>query len=74
MDNQPNKQKNILTDRELEVVNEAKKMLTNEQIAKILCISAHTVKAHIANAIHKLGAKNRYDAAIIASKLGLIDL
>ncbi|MCM1339001.1 MAG: helix-turn-helix transcriptional regulator [Muribaculaceae bacterium] len=63
-----------LTKRELEVVNEAKKMLTNRQIADILCVSDHTVKAHIANAIHKLGAKNRYDAAIIASKLGLIDL
>lgn len=70
MDNQSKK----LTPRELEVVEKAKNMLTNRQIAEILCISDHTVKAHIANAIHKLGAKNRYEAVIIASKLGLINL
>lgn len=71
MNNQIN---NPLTPRELEVINEAKKMLTNKEIADILCISDHTVKAHIASAIHKLGAKNRYDAVIIASKLGFIIL
>lgn len=69
-----NKSKINLTKRKLEVVEKAKNMLTNKEIADILFISDHTVKAHIANAIHKLGARNRYEAVIIAAKLGLITL
>ena len=69
-----NKLKKTLTKRELEVVDKAKNMLTNKEIADILHISDHTVKAHIANAIHKLGARNRYEAVIIAAKRGLIIL
>ena len=69
-----NKTKKTLTKRELEVVDKAKNMLTNKEIADILHISDHTVKAHIANAIHKLGARNRYEAVIIAAKRGLIIL
>ena len=69
-----NKLKKTLTKRELEVVDKAKNMLANKEIADILYISDHTVKAHIANAIHKLGARNRYEAIIIAAKMGLITL
>jgi len=63
-----------LTKREVEVLVLAKDMLINSEIAEILCISSHTVKAHIASAIHKLGAKNRFHAVIIAAKLGYFEL
>lgn len=66
--------KQLLTNRELDVLKEAKKILTNKEIAERLCISDHTVKAHIANVLHKLDAKNRYEAIIIASKLGYFTL
>lgn len=62
----------VLTQREVEVLDYAKKGLSNEEIADMIFISRHTAKAHISSIIRKLHAKNRINALYIAIKKGLI--
>lgn len=66
--------KKHLTDRELEVLQYVIKGMTNKEIAGILSITDHTVKAHIASVIRKLGVKNRLDVALIAVTEGITNL
>ncbi|MFN8577623.1 MAG: LuxR C-terminal-related transcriptional regulator [Candidatus Sericytochromatia bacterium] len=56
------KGKNILTDRELEILKLISEDLSNEQISKKLDITLHTVKAHIGHIFRKFGIKNRNQA------------
>lgn len=58
--------------RELEVLREVTRNLTNEEIAEKLHISPHTVKRHIENMLMKTGYKNRIDLAVNAKALGLV--
>jgi DNA-binding NarL/FixJ family response regulator len=46
--------------------------LSNVAIGKRLYISDTTVKFHVTNLMHKLGARRRAEAVYAASKLGLI--
>ncbi len=62
---------NYLTERELEVLQYMKMGLTNKEIASKLMITHHTVKAHIAAILRKLGAKNRLEASMTARDLEL---
>lgn len=57
-----------LTARELEVLRLVTSGYSNSQIAKILNITLHTVKAHVQAIFYKLQVKNRVQAAVIASK------
>ncbi len=66
-----NSNNNSLTDREYEVLQYVQKGLTNREIAEVLMITHHTVKAHIASILRKIGAKNRLEASMIARDLGL---
>jgi DNA-binding NarL/FixJ family response regulator len=52
-----------LTDREEDVVRALARGLTNAEIGDELFISLSTVKSHIANVQHKLGARNRVEIA-----------
>lgn len=61
-----------LTDREYEVLNYLMQGHTNKEIAEILMITHHTVKAHIAAILKKTGARNRLHVAMIATEKGLI--
>ena len=61
-----------LTVRELDVLRELTRNLTNEEIAEKLNISPHTVKRHIENMLVKTGYKNRIDLAVNAKALGLV--
>ncbi len=61
-----------LTRRELEVLDLMAKGLTNSDIAKILCISPHTVKSHVVHLFNKLEVSDRTEAAVKAVRLGLI--
>lgn len=56
-----------LTEREMEVLKYLTKGFDNEEIAKFLFISKHTVKAHMSAIIRKLKAKNRVNALYIAT-------
>ena len=55
-----------LTDREKEILTYLSKGMTNKEIASELCISRHTVKAHISEILRKLNLRNRINAAIYA--------
>lgn len=66
--------KKHLTVRELEVLQYVIQGMTNKEIARILSITDHTVKAHIASVIRKLGVKNRLEVALIAVTEGIANL
>lgn len=61
-----------LTPRELEVLQLLAEGLSNNAIAYRLGISAHTVKFHVNAIMNKLGAQSRTEAAVQATRLGLI--
>lgn len=61
-----------LTDRELEVLEYITEGCTNNEIAQHLTITHHTVKAHIASILRKMGVKNRLGAALLATETGLV--
>lgn len=62
-----------LTDRELDVLNQLGKGLTNKQIARALSISPGTVKTHTLSIYLKLGVKTRTEAVVQAKAYGIID-
>lgn len=52
-----------LTHREWEILGWVSCGLTNREIARLLALSEHTIKNHVRNVLHKLGAKNRTAAS-----------
>lgn len=52
-----------LTERELEIIRMVAEGLTDREIAEALVLSRRTVEGHVARLIHKLGARNRTEAA-----------
>ncbi len=61
-----------LTQREYEVLKLVVDGKSNNDIAKELCISEHTAKAHVCNIIQKLVVDDRTQAAVKAIKEGII--
>jgi DNA-binding NarL/FixJ family response regulator len=61
-----------ITPREREILGLLAQGLSNVAIGKRLYISDTTVKFHVTNLMHKLGARRRAEAVYAASKLGLI--
>lgn len=61
-----------LTPRELEVVSLLREGFTNTEIGRLLGISTHTVKVHVAGIIDKLDASDRTQAVARAFDLGLL--
>jgi DNA-binding NarL/FixJ family response regulator len=64
---------NELTPREQEVVTLAAEAHTNREIAEILGLSEKTVENHRANAMHKLGMRDRVELVRYAIRRGLIE-
>ncbi|GAX91360.1 response regulator [Effusibacillus lacus] len=64
----------ILTAREIEILQQVIRGLTNKEIADQLCISENTVKNHLRNIMEKLHLQNRVQAAAYALNIGLITL
>lgn len=62
-----------LTEREIQVLNLLRKGYSNVQIAEILNITIHTVKAHVQAILQKLQVRNRLQAATIAYLENLSD-
>ncbi|MFE3028229.1 response regulator [Nocardia tengchongensis] len=62
----------MLTDRELEVVEQVASALSNRQIAVALGITEGTVKRHLRNIFRKLGAVSRLDMVNRATAAKLI--
>ena len=61
-----------LTARECDVLELMKYGYDNREIANIVFVSRHTVKAHVTSIIRKIEAKNRTNAIYLAQKYGLI--
>ena len=61
-----------LSHRESECLHWVSRGMTDDLIARILDISARTVRKHVESCIFKLGAANRTEAAVTASRLGLM--
>jgi DNA-binding NarL/FixJ family response regulator len=61
-----------LTDRELEVLRHLAAGKSNREIAQAVFLSEGTVKNHVTNILAKLGARDRTQAALRASALGLL--
>jgi DNA-binding NarL/FixJ family response regulator len=52
-----------LTSREIEILRLISEGLTDRQAAAALQLSVRTVETHVSNLLHKLGARNRAEAA-----------
>ncbi|MBR7834698.1 response regulator transcription factor [Actinospica durhamensis] len=61
-----------LSERELEVLHEVARGLTNSEIAQKLVLSESTIKSHVGRVLAKLGARDRVHAVIIAYDAGLV--
>jgi DNA-binding NarL/FixJ family response regulator len=62
-----------LTPREQEVVKLVAEAHTNREIAEILHLSEKTVESHRANAMRKLGMRDRVELVRYAVRRGLIE-
>ena len=58
--------------RERDVLSLVAEGHTNREIGDRLFISEKTVSVHVSNAMAKLGALSRYEAAAAAERLGLL--
>jgi len=64
----------VLTPRELEILQLLSTGMTNKAIAKKLNISHHTVKFHVNAILGKLNAQSRTEAVVRATRIGLLAL
>ena len=64
----------LLTEREMEVLELLAEGKTNKQIAEELVISERTVKFHVSSILNKLGASNRTEAVALAAQRGLVEI
>ena len=60
-----------LTSRELDVLKGAARGLSNKEIALELKLAEVTIKLHLSAVFRKIGARNRAEAAILATRHGL---
>ena len=63
----------LLTRREMEVLAEIGAGATNAEIAARLFIAETTVKTHVKNLLHKLGARDRVALVLIAQRAGITE-
>jgi predicted ATPase/DNA-binding CsgD family transcriptional regulator len=62
----------VLTPRELDVLKLVAQGLSNQEIARRLVLSEHTVHRHLANILRKLSLSSRAAAAAWAARAGLV--
>jgi DNA-binding NarL/FixJ family response regulator len=62
----------LLTPREVEVLREVARGLSNTEIARRLGLSEATAKTHVARILTKLGVASRTQAAVTAYESGLV--
>jgi DNA-binding NarL/FixJ family response regulator len=64
----------VLSDREMEVLKQAARGLSNQDIADELCLSLRTVQAHLGHIFNKLQVSSRTEAVVRALREGWITL
>jgi DNA-binding NarL/FixJ family response regulator len=64
--------RDVLTEREIEVLRLVTQGASNPQIAETMTISINTVKVHLRNILDKLCVENRTQAAAMALRCGLV--
>jgi len=68
---QPSNQHHALTERQLEVMRELAKGLSNRQIGDMLQVTEGTVKIHVAAIFKLLKVSNRTEAVLVIQKMAL---
>ena len=61
-----------LTSREFEVLKLLITGKSNNEIAQVLTVSVHTVKAHVCSILNKMSVGDRVQAAVKAIREGLV--
>lgn len=64
----------LLSDRELEVLELIAKGLSNKEIGRALWIGETTVKTHVSHILRKMGQADRTQAVLAAVRSGLVSL
>ena len=64
----------LLTAREIQVLQASVNGACNAEIAESLNITPETVKTHVKNILHKLKARDRTQAVVIALRASLVSL
>jgi two-component system, NarL family, response regulator LiaR len=62
-----------LTERETDVLRLLAKGMSNKEIALALTLGETTIKSHVSNILSKLGVNSRTQAALYASRVGLVE-
>ena len=62
----------LLTDREQDILRLARRGLPNPQIALAIHLSPGTVRNHLSAIYRKLGVHSRYEALVVAEERGLV--
>ena len=60
-----------LSDRESEVLEALRQVMSNKEMAEVLFVSPETIKSHVSTVIGKLGVKDRTQAVISAIRAGM---
>jgi NarL family two-component system response regulator LiaR len=68
------KMKDLLSDREMEMLKLLATGMSNKEIAEKLCLSLRTVKAHMSNVFTKMNVASRSEALVESLKKGLLTL
>ncbi|MNG07626.1 Transcriptional regulatory protein LiaR [compost metagenome] len=66
------KQTDLLSEREIEVLRLVEACLSNSEIGQRLFISVYTVKSHVQRICGKLGVRRRAQAVVKAKSLGIM--